>query len=95
MTYIFSADARVDLLAAADFYDSQRPGLGAEFASEFESALARLRESPQRWPEIEPGIRRYRVDRFPYAIIYRMLPSDTLEIIAVFHLRRRPGTWRR
>jgi hypothetical protein len=44
---------------------------------------------------MEPGIRRFRLDGFPYALIYRVLPSQTVEILAVFDLRRRPGTWRR
>jgi plasmid stabilization system protein ParE len=94
MNYRFSPEARVDLLAAADFYDMQRPGLGAEFAVDVGLGLARVLETPQRWPEMEPGIRRYRLDRFPYALIYRIATSQTLDIIAAFDLRRKPGTWR-
>jgi plasmid stabilization system protein ParE len=90
-----SPDARVDLLAASDFYDTQRPGLGSEFVIDVGLALARVLEAPRRWPELETGVRRYRLNRFPYAIIYRLLNSQTVEIIAVFDLRRRPGTWRR
>jgi plasmid stabilization system protein ParE len=95
MHYRFSPEARVDLLAAADFYETRRAGLGSEFAAEVESALARVLEAPRRWPEIEHGIRRYRLDRFPYAVIYRTPSKQTVEIIAVFDLRRRPGSWRR
>jgi plasmid stabilization system protein ParE len=93
MNYRFSPEARVDLLAAADFYEMQRPGLGTEFAVDIGLALARVLEAPGRWPELEPGIRRYRLDRFPYALIYRVVTSQTLDIIAVFDLRRKPGTW--
>jgi hypothetical protein len=32
MNYLFSPDARVDLLAAAKFYETQQPGLRTEFA---------------------------------------------------------------
>jgi plasmid stabilization system protein ParE len=31
--------------------------------------------------------------RYPYAIIYRVLP-DRIEILAIAHARRRPGYWR-
>jgi len=95
MTYQFSPEARVDLLAAADFYEMQRPRLGIEFAEEFARALGYVVEAPGRWPEMEAGIRRFRLNRFPYALIYRIKDSETVEIIAVFDLRRRPGSWRR
>jgi plasmid stabilization system protein ParE len=95
MNYRFSPEARIDLLAAADFYETRRAGLGTEFGVDVGLALARVLEAPRRWPEIEPGIRRYRLDRFPYAMIYRTASTQTLDIIAIFDLRRRPGSWRR
>ena len=94
MKYRFSPDARLDLLAAAQFYDSRREGLGAEFAVDVGFAIARVLDAPDTWPEIEPGFRRYRLDRFPYALIYRSGPSRPVEIVAVFDLRREPGSWR-
>lgn len=95
MHYQFSPDARIDLLAAADFYEMQRPGLGTEFAVEVELALAHVLEAPRRWPEIVAGVRRFRLDRFPYALIYRIASPTAVDIVAVFDLRRRPGSWRR
>jgi len=95
MNYRFSPEAHVDLLAAAEFYESRRAGLGAEFSVDVGLALARVLEAPRRWPEIEAGIRRFRLDRFPYALIYRVTSAQTVDIIAVFDLRRRPGSWRR
>jgi plasmid stabilization system protein ParE len=95
MNYRFAPDARLDLLAAADFYETHQPGLGTEFAVDVGLGLAHVLEAPRRWPELEPGIRRFRLDRFPYALIYRFLPPQTVEIVAVFDLRRRPGSWHR
>jgi hypothetical protein len=37
--------------------------------------------------------RRILLDRFPYSVIYRA-SADEILIIAVAHLRRRPGYWR-
>jgi hypothetical protein len=31
--------------------------------------------------------------RFPYGVIYR-LSGDTVEIVAVMHLSRKPGYWK-
>jgi hypothetical protein len=48
-----------------------------------------------RWlsyPEIEPGIRRCRLARFPYGLIYGV-DDETVVIVAVAHLHRRPRYW--
>lgn len=94
MNYRFLPEVSADLLSAADYYEAQRTGLGSEFIDDLELALSRVLEAPNRWPELEPGVRRYRFDRFPYALIYRMPAGDMVEIVAVFHLHRRPGSWR-
>lgn len=95
MNYRFSTDAKDDLRDAVDFYESQRRGLGAEFAIEVGVGIARVLEAPNRWPEVEAGARKYRINRFPFGIFYRVPDAGTLEIIAIFDLRRKPGTWRR
>jgi hypothetical protein len=38
-------------------------------------------------------LRRVRLDRFPYSIVYRR-SADVLVIIALAHHRRRPAYWR-
>jgi len=93
MTYRFTPEAREDVHDAADYYERQRQGLGAEFAVEVGIGIARVLDAPNRWPEVESGIRKYRLDRFPYGIFYRAPDTRTIEIVAVFDLRRRPGSW--
>jgi hypothetical protein len=43
-------------------------------------------------PEIEPGIRRCRLARFSYGLIYGV-DGETIVIVAVAHLHRRPRYW--
>ncbi len=43
--------------AAADWYESQRPGLGLRFVSAVQIVLAVVANQPTRWPEVIPGIR--------------------------------------
>lgn len=39
--------------------------------------------------------RKLRVERFPYAVIYRVKEEqEVLQIIAVANLQRRPGYWK-
>jgi uncharacterized protein YuzE len=47
---------------------------------------------PISYPEIEPGIRRSRLARFPYGLIYG-LDGETLVVVAVAHLHRRSRYW--
>jgi toxin ParE1/3/4 len=94
MNYHFTPEAQEDLRSAADFYESQRDGLGTEFVTAVGLAVARVLEAPARWPEVESGVRKYRLHRFPYGIFYRAAAADRIEVVAVFDLRRRPGRWR-
>jgi plasmid stabilization system protein ParE len=94
VNYRFRVEARDDLRNAAAFYDLQRLGLGDEFAVEVGIAIARIVDAPRRWPEVEPGVRRYRLDRFPYGIFYQLVAGQLVEVVAVFDLRRRPNGWR-
>jgi hypothetical protein len=94
MNYRFTDAAKIGLADAVDFYNSQRAGSGLEFAIDVGLGLARVIESPRTWPEIDPGFRRYRLHRFPFALVYRMVNSGLIEIISVHDLRSRPGSWR-
>lgn len=90
---VFLREAEQEMLEAARYYESQTPGLGADYLSEIERAVAAIAESPMTWPIIEGELRRRLVRRFPFGILYR-IELKKIVIIAVAHLRRRPGYWR-
>ncbi len=97
MRVVLHAGAVADLTAAGDWYESQVPGLGLDLADEVQRALDVIAESPSTWP-LWPGIpetlnvRRFLLTGFPFAIAYA-LEADRVVILAVAHLRRRPGYW--
>ena len=82
------------MIEAAKYYESQAPGLGVAYLSEVEQNVAAIAESPMMWPIVEDELRRHLVRKFPFGIIYRIEPENIV-IIAVAHLRRRPGYWRK
>ena len=47
MTVKFLAPARSELAEAIDYYHSQEPGLGAQFADEVKRALERILQYPK------------------------------------------------
>ena len=87
--------AEIDVTAA--WYDGQRAGLGTEFLAELRSALAALRAAPEvstpdRRAPVDAHVRRRGVQRFPYAVVFAESATEYV-VIAVMHLRRRPGYW--
>jgi len=93
MTYDFHPEARTEYREAAAFYEARRSGLGAAFTIEVEAALARIVQNPNSYGMIENDIRRCLTHTFPYGILYT-IERDGILIVAVMHLRRRPGYWR-
>jgi len=89
---ILSSLAEQELAEAASFYDSQVSGLGKDFVSSVEVAIEGIKRHPSAWPIVRPAIRRKRLARFPYALVYREYP-DMIVVLAVMHLHRRPDYW--
>ena len=93
MSYRFNQAAELELLESALYYASRQSGLGLEFLAEVNAGVATILEAPLRWAEVEAGVRRYRIARFPFGLFYRAVGAE-IEIIAVADLRRQPGYWR-
>lgn len=88
----FFPDADQEMLEAARYYQSLASGLGDDYLDEVERAVHSIATSPQTWPILESDFRRRLVKRFPFGVIYRIEP-DKILIIAVAHLRKKPGYW--
>ena len=93
MNYAFHPEAEAEFLAAIDYYEDRDPGLGLDFAIEVHSAIGSILSFPTAWPILEDDMRRCRLRRFPYGIIYSK-HKDTIFILAVMHLRRDPDYWK-
>jgi len=89
---ILSPEADRDFEAAAMWYEREA-GLGESFVGRVQVALDRIGQMPELYAEIYRDIRRVRVQRFPYNVYYRIL-GDRIEVIAVFHSKRDPKTWK-
>ena len=88
----FLALAQKELDDAVAWYNRQASGLGLEFLDELDRAVRRAVTFPMSCPEIEPGIRRCLLARFPYGLIYGV-NRGAIVVIAVAHLHREPRYW--
>jgi plasmid stabilization system protein ParE len=84
--------AEAELDAALGHYESESPGLGAEFLVEVISVVNRIAEFP-RMSGAGEWVRRCRLNRFPYGIVYS-LKADDIIVLGVAHLHRKPESWR-
>lgn len=93
MSYVFHPAAEAEHLESVAYFECKSPGLGASYLTEFEDVMKRACESPQRYAiEKEPHVRRIRMKRFPYAVLFREV-SGVVHVLAVAHYRRRPRYW--
>jgi plasmid stabilization system protein ParE len=88
----FLKPAESELDDAVAWYNEQATGLGVEFLDELDRAIRRALTHPFSCLEIEPGLRRCLLARFPYGLVYGV-DGDTVVIVAVAHLHREPRYW--
>ena len=86
--------ADLDVAAAYHWYETERTGLGLEFLGHLSKTYDRIGADPLRYRELEFGIRRALLPRFPYAVYFAVEP-DVVVILAVLHVSRDPAEWQR
>ena len=93
MRLIIDPHAKEELSAASRYYEEQNVGLGVRFFAECTAAIDQILEAPGRYRRVDGEMRRFRLDRFPYSVFYR-LEKQAVLIVAFAHDRRQPGYWR-
>ena len=81
-----------ELSEAVAWYDEQRSGLGDDFFAGFTAALQQISERPGTfnfWLGSKK-VRRLRLKRFPYDILFEIFP-DRVRILCLRHVKRHPS----
>jgi plasmid stabilization system protein ParE len=86
-------EADAEFADAVRYYTEIAPDLGVRFYREMERLIRDVCAHPERSRKFDPPARRQFSAVFPYAIIYLEQP-DRVWIVAVMHMKRRPGYWR-
>lgn len=84
--------AKRELFEAQDFYDARVQGLGNVLLDRVEETIALIQRHPRSGPSEAPGLRRIKVPRFPYGLIYR-IEEERIFILALAHEARNPRYW--
>jgi toxin ParE1/3/4 len=87
-------EAEAELLAAAQWYEGKRRGLGIELLAAVDRDINRVLQAPLTfplWREDRP-YRKCVVQRFPYVVFF-VARQNLVEVFAVAHAKREPGFW--
>lgn len=90
-----SEPASNEFSEAVRWYEARRAGLGGEFFDAVAATLSLIETNPEVGTAIstDGDTRRALVARFPYQVVYRLRSSEMV-IVAIAHLKQRPGYWK-
>lgn len=92
MNISFSDIAKIELDDTFEYYENEQINLGYRFINEIENAIERIKFYPKGWHPMSKNTRRCLVKNFPYGIIYQ-IREDSILIIAIANLHRKPNYW--
>ena len=80
--------------SAFRWYENEQPGLGDQFLGELYACYERILRFPLGYQDLEDGIRRALLRRFPYGV-YFAVDGDAVVVLTVLHTSRDPAEWQR
>jgi plasmid stabilization system protein ParE len=92
MVLSFHDLAERELNDAAQYYDGEQAGLGAAFIADVQRCTDAILEHPEAGTVIRGRVRRRLCRRFRYGVLYT-IQTETVRVLAVMNLRRRPAYW--
>lgn len=93
-TLIIHPEAVEEVSDAALHYQSADAGISARFLAETYASIEKARSQPLVYRCFDDVFRKVRVTRFPYAMIFRLVGDDRIQVLSVMHLHREPGYWK-
>jgi toxin ParE1/3/4 len=99
VTIEIKAEAQDDARREMLYYDNIQYGLGADFWSDLFDAYSVIVRQPQSFGPVRPAIpgreiRSYVMRRFPYSVVYEVVPGRIV-VLAIIHHSRGPRYWQR
>jgi toxin ParE1/3/4 len=79
---VYRPEIEEDLVAAVQWYDEKRPGLGKEFLADFFEAIHRIRSNPLVYATASSGLRTCRLKRFAFCV-HLVVVDDEIRVVAV------------
>ena len=81
--------AELDINEAYAWYELRVDGLGEAFLSALDACFERIARGPESYTLQHKRVRRARLRRLPYGVYY-VIREEFIDVLAVYHGRRRP-----
>lgn len=91
-SFEYHPEATAEGAEAYQWYSERSDQVGEDFLAELRRAREAVTKRPRIRAEYLHGARCFRLQRFPYGLIY-IERGERIIGLAVAHLRRRPGYW--
>lgn len=89
---IFSSSVEAEIQQSYIWYEEQKSNLGERFLNIIESSIQTISKYPDAFPVKAGGFREYVVPKFPYVIVYELIPEKRLiYILHVFNTYLNPN----
>jgi plasmid stabilization system protein ParE len=92
---LFQRLARREYDEAVRWYARRNAQAARGFENEANRALQLISANPNGWPVYQGSDHFFRLRRYSYVLYYRIVDPTRVLIMAVAHISRRPGYWRR
>lgn len=92
---VFELDdaAEKEFYGIVDYYKQFDRSLSSDFIHEFDRAVKRLLKFPNAGSPYLHNTKVVILQRFPYAIVYKIYRDEVIVVHAVMHMRRNPDYW--
>jgi plasmid stabilization system protein ParE len=90
---VFRPQAEVEVLAAQQWYEERRLGLGGEFRAVIDEVMDRASRQPESFPRVHGEMRRALFQRFPFGLYFEIIDHQIV-VLGVVHGHRDPKTWK-
>jgi plasmid stabilization system protein ParE len=91
---ILRPEAEADIRAIYDVLEETRAGLGTRFADRLQEVFERIEFMPALYGVVWQDVRAARLRKFRY-VVYYLVCSDRVEVLAVIHGSRHPSAWQK
>jgi plasmid stabilization system protein ParE len=88
------AQAQQEINEAFDWYLKRSPEAADAFLTEIGTFFKQIVSHPQLYPVFTKNTRRRLLVNYPYSVVFPE-KEDMLLVVAVAHVKRRPGYWRK
>lgn len=86
------SEAQSNIDEAMQWYFERSNTAALNFLDEIDITISNIKDNPYAYPLKLDNIRYTKINKYPYAIFYRINKKEIV-ILKIYHLKREPDSW--